>query len=78
LRCETLIDLDDEQLNQSVDLPSVAAGAFEIEEFSIHFHGICAACRRKPRSSKPVTATGTKKTSRTAKSTRKKAKKTRT
>lgn len=47
LGCEALFDLPDRELCHSVQLPDVRPLAFEIRDFSIHFHGICAACRRK-------------------------------
>ncbi len=47
LHCEKLIDVDDDQFSHRVELPDVSAVSFEIHDFSIHFSGICAACRRK-------------------------------
>jgi Fur family peroxide stress response transcriptional regulator len=51
LRCNRLIDLTDERLDQ-LKLPDVRPLAFEIKDYSIHFHGICAACRRGSASKK--------------------------
>jgi Fur family peroxide stress response transcriptional regulator len=58
LRCEKLIDLDDKQLHHHVELPDVRSQSFEVTGLSIHFHGICAACR-KERRQKNVAAPGT-------------------
>jgi Fe2+ or Zn2+ uptake regulation protein len=49
LQCDRLIDLEDEHVPQRVGLPDVRAHSFEIRDFSIHFRGICAACRQKLR-----------------------------
>jgi Fur family peroxide stress response transcriptional regulator len=72
LHCDRLIDLADPQLDQRVALPDVASHSFEIQDFSIHFHGICATCRRKQRAGRSA---GAKTPSRTASKprTRKKA-----
>jgi Fur family peroxide stress response transcriptional regulator len=50
--CEKLIDLEDAKLDASVRLPNLQTTQFEIHDFSVHFHGICAACRRKREASK--------------------------
>ncbi len=50
LRCEKLIDLADEHLEATVKLPDAQAHSFQIRDFSIHFHGICADCRGKEES----------------------------
>lgn len=47
LHCEALIDLDDSVVGRPIVLPRQYARSFEIHDYSIHFHGICAACRRK-------------------------------
>ncbi|MBI4881824.1 MAG: transcriptional repressor [Planctomycetes bacterium] len=49
LRCERLVDIVDERLGRGVELPAEQARSFLVHDFSIHFHGICAACRRKAR-----------------------------
>lgn len=46
MRCERLIDLDDRAVRYRVDLPAGAGRSFSVEDFSIHFRGWCAACRR--------------------------------
>jgi Fur family peroxide stress response transcriptional regulator len=46
LRCNRLIDVEDERLDQ-LKLPDVRPQAFEIKDYSIHFRGICAACCRE-------------------------------
>lgn len=50
LRCEKLIDVVDERLDRQIRLPDVRPHVFRIQDFSVHFHGICAGCRRKERS----------------------------
>lgn len=50
LHCDRLIDLEDERLGQRIKLPDVRPYSFEIKDFSVHFNGICAACRRELRS----------------------------
>lgn len=52
LRCDKLIDLEDERLDRHIKLTDVQAGSFRIKDFSIHFRGLCAACRRKQQSKK--------------------------
>lgn len=46
-RCERLIDLEDAGLDAAIALPDVQAHAFQIENFSIHFYGVCEACRQR-------------------------------
>lgn len=46
-RCDALFDLDDRAVGQEVRLPRASAGSFEVHDYSIHFRGLCAACRRK-------------------------------
>ncbi len=43
--CGKIIDLEDQTLDQ-LPLPTSELGGFEIDDFSIHFAGSCAACRR--------------------------------
>jgi len=50
LRCEKLIDVVDERLDRQIRLPDVRPHVFQIQDFSVHFHGICADCRREERS----------------------------
>lgn len=45
-RCLKVIDWDDSRLNR-IRPPEVPADDFEIEDFSIHFVGLCGACRRQ-------------------------------
>ena len=47
MHCDRLIDVEDAALDAAVERAKVKAKAFEIEDFSIHFHGICAACQKK-------------------------------
>ncbi len=42
-RCDRVSDLDDEQFN-AIQFPDVDASEFKIEDYSIHFRGICRAC----------------------------------
>lgn len=44
-RCLKVIDFDDARLNR-LRLPEVAAEDFTIEDFSIHFVGLCGECRK--------------------------------
>lgn len=46
LSCDKLIDLGDDDFRHRVELPAAGKHSFQITDFSIHFHGICAACRR--------------------------------
>ena len=50
LHCDKLIDLEDAELNSHVELPPSQAHSFEIQDFSIHFRGICPECQRRLRS----------------------------
>lgn len=47
-RCERTFDLDDPALDQ-LRLPDTRALGFRIADFSIHFSGVCHACRRSAR-----------------------------
>ena len=48
LHCEKLTDVTDPRLDECMALGDIAAAhSFEVRDFSIHFHGLCAACRRK-------------------------------
>ncbi len=49
LRCEKLVDIVDERLGRGVALPAAQARSFQVRDFSIHFHGLCAACQRQAR-----------------------------
>lgn len=44
-RCERTIDLDDPTLDQ-MRMPDTKSLGFHIADFSIHFSGVCQACRR--------------------------------
>lgn len=46
LRCDKIIDLENERLNR-VALPRVSHRGFEIHEYHIHFRGICPECSAK-------------------------------
>lgn len=45
-RCESIIDVEGQDLG-TVNLPDVRALGFEIDDYHIHFRGVCAACRSK-------------------------------
>lgn len=49
LRCDKLIDLDDHSVRHRIASRAAHPHAFHIQDFSIHFYGICAACRPQPR-----------------------------
>jgi len=52
-RCERTFDLDDPALDQ-LKIPDTRAFGFHIADFSIHFSGVCQACRRSARAERPV------------------------
>jgi len=45
-RCDKVIDVHNATLDE-VPLPEVRTEGFEIDDFSVHFTGICAECRKK-------------------------------
>lgn len=45
LHCGGIVDLEDERL-EGITLPEVSTKGFEVQEFHIHFRGICPACRK--------------------------------
>jgi Fur family peroxide stress response transcriptional regulator len=47
LYCDKLIDFHDPRLDARIKLPEIPPRSFRIRDFSIYFHGICAACRAK-------------------------------
>jgi Fur family peroxide stress response transcriptional regulator len=42
MRCERILDLDGDGLN-ALALPKIAG--FQIEDYSVHFMGVCKSCR---------------------------------
>ena len=44
--CHGIADYEDERLNE-LELPRIRPKGFEIQDFYIHFRGVCAACREK-------------------------------
>lgn len=58
MRCERLIDLEDERLAVQVPLPDVQSYGFEIYNLSIHFQGLCADCRAAAPAPKRSAAAG--------------------
>jgi len=62
--CDQTIDLDDSALDR-VKLPDTSQLGFQIADFSIHFSGVCRACRRSAARPRPGKArTGGRKASR--------------
>jgi Fur family peroxide stress response transcriptional regulator len=45
LRCEKMVDLHAPQLD-ALGLPDARRHGFQIRDYSIHFRGLCATCRR--------------------------------
>ena len=45
-KCDKVIDIHDATWDE-VPLPDVRRERFEIDDFTVHFTGICAECRRK-------------------------------
>jgi Fur family peroxide stress response transcriptional regulator len=43
-RCETIIDLEDEAVSK-VEIPDVKTHGFQIEDYYVHFHGVCSGCQ---------------------------------
>jgi Fe2+ or Zn2+ uptake regulation protein len=48
LNCGRIVDVEDARLNR-IPWPSVKSRDFEIEDYNIHFRGLCGQCRQKPR-----------------------------
>ncbi len=46
--CDRVVDVESKRLD-GVSLPDGATHGFEIEDFSVHMRGLCAACRRRRR-----------------------------
>jgi Fur family transcriptional regulator, peroxide stress response regulator len=44
--CGRVVDVESKRLD-GMTLPDPAAFGFEIEDFSVHMRGVCAACRRR-------------------------------
>lgn len=47
--CNKIVDLADESLDR-LALPKHGLQGFEVEDFSVQFFGICAACRKRRKS----------------------------
>jgi len=45
-KCDKVIDIHDATWDE-IPLPDVRREGFEIDDFSVHFTGVCAQCRRK-------------------------------
>jgi Fur family transcriptional regulator, peroxide stress response regulator len=50
LSCERIIDVEEPRLNH-LPLPDVHALRFRINDYHVHFHGVCAQCARKQKTS---------------------------
>jgi Fur family peroxide stress response transcriptional regulator len=48
LGCGRIIDVEDSRLNH-LPWPEVKPHEFEIQDYHVHFRGLCARCRQKPR-----------------------------
>jgi len=46
--CDGVADLESSQLD-AMRIPDTKSMGFEVDDFSVHIRGICAACRRKRR-----------------------------
>jgi Fur family peroxide stress response transcriptional regulator len=44
-RCDRLFDVDEDAVEHRIRLPDVRRQGFAIRGYSIHFTGLCAACR---------------------------------
>ncbi|HKQ49438.1 MAG TPA: Fur family transcriptional regulator [Phycisphaerae bacterium] len=55
VRCERTVDFDDAALNR-VRLPDTRRMGFTIADYSIHFMGVCQACRRSAAHRRPRSA----------------------
>jgi Fur family peroxide stress response transcriptional regulator len=44
LRCESVVDIDDENLN-SLTIPDTSAYGFEVTDFRVQLRGVCKKCR---------------------------------
>ena len=53
--CDRVVDVESKRLD-AVTLPDAAALGFEIDDFSIHIRGVCAACRRRRTRRRPRNA----------------------
>jgi Fur family transcriptional regulator, peroxide stress response regulator len=47
LSCECILDIEEPRLNH-LPLPQVRTQGFQIQDYHIHFRGLCARCVRKP------------------------------
>jgi Fur family peroxide stress response transcriptional regulator len=47
LTCGKLVDVEDTAVRSRIDLPEDLPRGFEIEGYSIRFHGICGSCRKQ-------------------------------
>lgn len=47
VKCDKLIDLEDDHLNAVIKLSDVQTRLFQITDYSVHFRGVCAACRKR-------------------------------
>ena len=52
-RCDRLIDVEDAAVSHRIRLPDLRQQAFVIEDYSIYFTGLCAACQEAEKASHP-------------------------
>jgi Fur family peroxide stress response transcriptional regulator len=52
-RCDRLIDVEDAAVNHRIRPPVLRQQAFVIEDYSIYFTGLCAACQEAEKASRP-------------------------
>jgi Fur family peroxide stress response transcriptional regulator len=48
LRCESVVDIDDQTLN-SLIIPDTSASGFEVTDFRVQLRGVCKRCRDRER-----------------------------
>ena len=53
-RCDRLFDLDDEAVEHRVRAPDVRRRGFAIQDYSIHFTGLCAGCQAEEAAARPA------------------------
>ena len=52
-RCDRLFDLDEESVEHRIRPPDVRRQGFAIQDYSIYFTGLCAACRKQATAARP-------------------------
>ena len=46
-RCDVLIDVEEGRVDAEVSLPAKGTAGFKVQDYSIHYYGLCADCRRR-------------------------------